>query len=404
MNPNVPSKTMLDALTGVRFFAALHVVLFHNIDVFRGCPDLVWQFLKNGYVGVSLFFVLSGFILAINYVRIGSQGSLEITVTLGEFWLARFVRIYPVYLTSLLLAFPLFVYFLYKTLPTHFFLIKASVVAFFNFILLEAWIPQTLGQFNAPGWSLSVEAFLYITFPFVALWAFKQSEKRFTLFVALLWLIALTPSLCIFLFDPEAMNIRLLPAELQSPYPAFNTFFSAFPVFHLPQFVIGISFAAFFLLKSWPAKLCNNSLRFLELFVFLMIIIALCQNYSIGVMLNNGLIAPLFGMFFLLLADGRGFLAGLFSRKMFLNLGDASYCIYIFQQPVLGYMKVIFKKLNVNYDTTSFVLYLIILIALSLIITGVDNKYRKKIKNSIKSRLPDSTIFNIRNQPTNETI
>jgi len=65
-------RPVLNALTGIRFIAALYVVLFHYLDPARLDLALpahfaVYHLVRYGYVGVSVFFVLSGFVLAYNY-------------------------------------------------------------------------------------------------------------------------------------------------------------------------------------------------------------------------------------------------------------------------------------------------------------------------------------------------
>ena len=58
------------------------------------------HFFKEGFVGVSFFFVLSGFIIAYNY----QEKLLEKTATKRTFWVARLARIYPLHLLTLLIA------------------------------------------------------------------------------------------------------------------------------------------------------------------------------------------------------------------------------------------------------------------------------------------------------------
>src|SRR5260370_41928881 len=94
-------RPRLPALTSVRFFAALHVFVFHMYAM-KITSGIGWtgQISSIGYVGVSLFFLLSGFILVYTYP--GRD------VRAGEFWRARFARIYPAYLFSLLVTAPFF--------------------------------------------------------------------------------------------------------------------------------------------------------------------------------------------------------------------------------------------------------------------------------------------------------
>ena len=63
-----PAVQHLEALTSLRFLAALYVLLYH----YTGIPGSVFegQVARLGYTGVSFFFVLSGFILAHNYHQV----------------------------------------------------------------------------------------------------------------------------------------------------------------------------------------------------------------------------------------------------------------------------------------------------------------------------------------------
>src|SRR5258706_4315194 len=96
----------LKPLTSLRFFAAFVVVLCHvRYTHIHQLPVWAWNFSANGFVGVNLFFVLSGFVIAYNY----GEKFLEKTTTFGKFMLARFARIWPAFITALILAFPIYV-------------------------------------------------------------------------------------------------------------------------------------------------------------------------------------------------------------------------------------------------------------------------------------------------------
>src|SRR5207248_11685632 len=89
--------SQLKALTGLRFFPALLVVLYQFTLVSHAH---IAGIVDCGFVGVSLFFVLSGFILAYNYLdRPNAHRFDRLT-----FWAARFARIYPVYLLAFVIA------------------------------------------------------------------------------------------------------------------------------------------------------------------------------------------------------------------------------------------------------------------------------------------------------------
>ena len=97
-------KQPINSLTGLRFIAAFLVILHHF-----GKPPLpqfeqsVRNVLDHGFVAVTLFFILSGFILTYSYMS--QEGSPK--TSKRTFWVARFARIYPVYLLGFLIAAPM---------------------------------------------------------------------------------------------------------------------------------------------------------------------------------------------------------------------------------------------------------------------------------------------------------
>jgi peptidoglycan/LPS O-acetylase OafA/YrhL len=93
-----PSNRKLDALTTTRFVAALSVVFYHGGD---GLSLLglfpINPLLTSGVAAVNYFFVLSGFVMALAYHRPGQKFDFR------SYWMARFSRIYPLYLFSFII-------------------------------------------------------------------------------------------------------------------------------------------------------------------------------------------------------------------------------------------------------------------------------------------------------------
>lgn len=144
----------LKALTAVRFFAAMYVVLYHDglQERLRGVP-VAARFMESGHTSVPMFFVLSGFVLAYNYPSVRSKRS---------FWIARFARIYPVYLLATLSMLGAeFAEFGWRH-PVSFYVGVVLVLG-----LVQTWWPRYSFFLNVPAWTLSVEAFFYALFPFL---------------------------------------------------------------------------------------------------------------------------------------------------------------------------------------------------------------------------------------------
>ncbi len=91
-------RPSLPALTAVRAFTAINILLFHFSDPKMFGP--LAPVIDGGYVSVSFFFVLSGYIMAYNYGERAQNGTLN----KGEFWSNRLARLYPVFLLSLVIC------------------------------------------------------------------------------------------------------------------------------------------------------------------------------------------------------------------------------------------------------------------------------------------------------------
>ena len=142
----------LDALTGLRFIAALAVFTHHVTGKFS-IPDIDSPM---GDQAVSFFFVLSGFILTYVYSSRLQWSNLR------KFYFTRWARIWPLHIVCLLLILG-FLYSLenFKSDP------QIWSKFFSNVFLLQSWVPDNayVFGFNGVSWSISTEAFFYLAFP-----------------------------------------------------------------------------------------------------------------------------------------------------------------------------------------------------------------------------------------------
>ena len=145
-------RLSLPPLTGLRILAALAVYASH-IGAPSGSPRPLTTFFASGYMGVTVFFVLSGFVLAINYFERLRRPSLRRTY---DYVVARFARIYPLYL-----------------LVIFYFVVRGHALGvdvggwWRDALAIQAWDPDLAHAYSLdpPAWSISVEIFLYACFP-----------------------------------------------------------------------------------------------------------------------------------------------------------------------------------------------------------------------------------------------
>ena len=167
----------LKPLTSLRFFAAAWVVLFAfwpRLDV-GFTPMLV----SKGYLGVEVFFILSGFILSHVYLPATEEGRFRY----GPFLWARLARIYPLHLICLAAigALGVAAVMVGRVIDPNILNLPSLAP---NLLLMHAWGLAPVSGWNHPSWSISAEWFAYLSFPAFA-WAAIKLRRRPELAVAL---------------------------------------------------------------------------------------------------------------------------------------------------------------------------------------------------------------------------
>ena len=185
-------------IDGLRAFAVIVVFLFHlNPELFPG-----------GYLGVDVFFVISGFVITQslykNYLKTGQ-------VNIGQFYIRRFWRLYPALITMILATTSL--YFFFGFVWDTNLLIKSSITSIFavsNLYYLhqaENYFHQDLINPLLHTWSLGIEEQFYIIYPLLLLTVlfifFKFSIKR--TYLSLLFLLSSIVLYLIFYFNQNSL-------------------------------------------------------------------------------------------------------------------------------------------------------------------------------------------------------
>ena len=150
--PSSSKPPALPALTSLRFFAALAIVVHH-------CNGVFWPAAELGPLdaGVSFFFVLSGFVLTYVYADLPSTAAAW-----RGFYRARLARIWPLHSVCLLLTICL------VATPEPF----NPLALCANLLLVHAWLPwdRLFFSYNYVSWSISTELFFYLFLPVLLTW------------------------------------------------------------------------------------------------------------------------------------------------------------------------------------------------------------------------------------------
>lgn len=305
----------LDQLTFTRYIAALTVVFFHFGQQAFPATNMWWHpVVTAGPIAVSFFFVLSGFIMAVAYYQPDRPN-----LNKGKYWLARFARIYPVYLLALVLM-------ILANLKTDG---RDSAAVGLSLTMLQAWLPGYAMVLNSPGWSLSVEALFYLSFPFLLSFVHTKSLRTLTLITLVLWL------------GTQLLQIILHNSVSYEAKGLLHQFIYYHPLMHMSTFMLGLVVGIAFCKgqfnqfnQSW------NGLAILGLTVLVILLLAYEASFekTLGFLIdyNNGLIAPIFLAILVLLAVNNSWTKHFMSLPFLVLLGEASYSLYILQRPAYG--------------------------------------------------------------------
>ena len=160
------SSTRLRSIDALRGIAALGVVLYHGVGAHPTTPQgffsyvaLPFEYLfAQGYVGVFLFFVISGFCIHLQWAKARAAG-LPYQITFKAFWKRRLRRLYPPYLFALALYLGMMASTSGIDL-THFFVYDIVM----HLLMLHNLDPHTCYSINGVFWTLAIEEQLYLAY------------------------------------------------------------------------------------------------------------------------------------------------------------------------------------------------------------------------------------------------
>jgi peptidoglycan/LPS O-acetylase OafA/YrhL len=351
MKPELPS------LTSFRFVAAAWILMFHLtmksiIPEDMMTPGLYGLF-SQGALAMSLFFILSGFILAYNY------GDTQPINHYWDFVMKRLARIYPAYaVVAVITTLPLFF-----QLP----LWKATLTSLVDLLLLQAWFPPIFFlAHNKITWSLSVEMTFYVLFPLLIFLLCNVSTRR------MLWLML------------ACFGLFALSTWMGKNQDTFNFATYIMPFYRLPEFVIGVMAGLIFLRQSQQTEPGSSRLAWLALplGLGLVTLIYWLGLTSFGTTLFTLLVIPVFTAIIYLLAWAGSPGPGL------LFLGRSSYSFYLMQAislPVYHALQKFFPELHVSWSGFAIVFCFNLLLA-SACYLGIETPARKRLMAWWKNR------------------
>jgi|694.fasta_scaffold127070_1 peptidoglycan/LPS O-acetylase OafA/YrhL len=318
MNNYIEGKR--DAVQAFRGIAVLIVVLFHYTNVF-----------PNGYVGVDIFFVISGFVLAPQFFSLSEKSSsrFEKIVMAKKFLRSRFFRLFPAFflisLGSLLLLS------IVADLKTLNLASKQLLASIFGLGNVASYSISGDYFFPAPNafihlWSLSAEIQIYLSILVLAL---ISSVVKIS-FAKILWLVTLI-SIIIHQTSIDDFFYQVLGVQNTQLFEYYS------PISHIYQFTLGILMAHYRRTKLGHRKLRSRSNLLFSL--TLVLVSALPFNNWVPILLT-------FLTCFALWVETN--LGRSVHLKILLWFGNRSYSIYLIHLPMLYIVEFAGISLNLS--------------------------------------------------------
>jgi len=326
-----PKHRDFPALTGLRFFLALWVILHHLTGqgqelegLALRLPHPLFMLIRGGYQAVTTFFVLSGFVLTRTYAaNVWNRRGLF------NYAIGRVARVYPVYLLSLAVMIP--------------FILEDSAPGKWGYLaehlaLVQAWFGPLPVGWNTPAWSLSCEMFFYAMFPLSALLA-RRVNWRNVIVVAI-------AAVCM----TRVMWAVGVSDDIK-------------PLVHLADFLMGVAAACAYDLLTRYGRGPAGWKLYLPGFVGAALAIGYVEWLPKPLDLNS-VLRPLNALLLIGLALGGGAIARALSGRVIVYLGKSSYAMYILHVPLLWW----YQR---ESHTFSAALYIAMVIAISALVYGV---------------------------------
>lgn len=360
----------IDALTGLRIIAATAVFCSH-VGAPTFAPGRLQTLMAAGYNGVTLFFVLSGFVLAWNYTDRLARPTGR---ALWSFAVARLARIYPLYLFALVFAAaPILV----SVIPSDFGL---------HVLALQTWHPSMLvaNSYNGPGWSIGVEFFLYACFPLVVL-AFRPVMDRRAALLAIGAVAVVVAGGLAWWFVATG---RAATIPMTDGGSAHRWLYRS-PLTRLGDFVLGIT-AAWLIRTGGPSPRLGAAAQILgtgSIVVLMSDPRLLWSTWSWDV----AYMVPVFLLLWGLAAAPRTWFARVLGSRPMVAAGEASFAFYLLHVPLLGLLHIEGPDTWASWAFTTGLLYVMILLVAVGAHVAIERPAQRFIRRVLDPRPPKAT-------------
>ena len=327
--------------------------------------------LDYGPWGVSVFFVLSGFLMTYAYYEKCLTATFKESIS---FSLNKIKKLYPLHLVTMIFSVVLVIKSLINEISLKNVLLFGGQI-FLNVTLTQSWVPISLAYFSLNGvaWYLSVCLFLYAVFPTMI-----NKIKKSSLQKVIFWAIAIYVSQVVIGTVSQFVNLSDFHIDNFSKWLVYIC-----PIFRMGDFFIGCCAGCIYLKgRGGFNKICASVC---EILIFCAIIgaeyIYLNQIGFLGAeyFRYGMLFTPFSVMLIYLFAIKKGIISRILTCKPLIYIGNISAYTFLIHQIVIRYMELIIGKFF-REDLNKYIFTI-----LAIIITIICTELYKKVEDLIKN-------------------
>tara|TARA_B100000925_G_scaffold291552_1_gene280055 strand:- start:95 stop:2149 length:2055 start_codon:yes stop_codon:yes gene_type:complete len=348
-------------IDGLRSLSVIFVILYHLYpDIFNG-----------GFLGVDIFFVISGYVITQSLYNSNSQNFFEF---IKNFYTRRILRIYPllivVSLSTLVIT---LIFFSYTDFNFLFYSFVTSIIGLSNLYYIKTGKDYFLDEIDNPflhTWSLGVEEQFYLLYPILLFILLKNfSSSNIKLFITFILLIILSKFLSIIISDNQIL-----------------TFY--FPFARFWELLIGC--LLFFIFKDYKSRISSFKYQNFLIFISLLIVSSLLF-FAKQVNLAFVMILTIFSSSSLILLSSASFINKILNNFYMVYIGKISFGLYLWHYPILYFVK---GRIENHILLSIFVIIISFIISI-FTYEYFENpiRYNKKLKLKLRKALSYSYIL-----------
>ena len=356
----ISMKRKIDSLQTLRFLACLSIFVHHCY---------LAQYIE--YSGVSVFFVMSGFLMYCNYIDREPMSLSPLACT--RFSIKKISRLYPLHVLTMLPILALDIYVGHDA--AH--LVTETVA---NLLLVQTWLTDYAQSLNGVAWYLSVSLFLYFAFPYI-LHLVKRLKSRRSAFIAIAVLI-----LCqaLFAFTGAPMSIHFLGRvdETFTDWYGYNL-----PITRCFEFAIGCVLGRIFLTRRDGECEGRAASLALELSGVALIAAAILLHRRfdyvpyVRTLIKSVFFMPASCVLVYLFAVGKGLIPRLLTNRVTIFLGNVSAAFFLIHQDLIRATYMLLDRAGLSLDQCKPIFFFgcgAISIGLSYLYDCIDRRIRDK--------------------------